>query len=131
MSEKTEHLAFIQQIISRMSANSFLIKSWSVTLVSALLVLLIEKEVNKNYVFFALIPIIQFWFLDAYYLHQERLFRALYDKVRLLSPEEIDFSMQVGPAATKNLARWPLFEPLLLLFHGALAVATLIARFLL
>ena len=34
-----------------------------------------------------------FWFLDSYFLWQERLFRALYDYVRDLKEEDVDFDM--------------------------------------
>ena len=35
-----------------------------------------------------------FWILDAYYLWQERLFRAVYDSIRQKSEGEIDFEMK-------------------------------------
>ena len=36
---------------------------------------------NSYFVLVALLPIAIFWFLDAYYLTQERKFRGLYDDV--------------------------------------------------
>lgn len=39
MENKTTHLQFIQEVIKRLASNSFLVKGWSVTLVSALFVL--------------------------------------------------------------------------------------------
>ena len=36
MSDKQKHLEFIQNAISRMAANSFMLKAWTVLLVSAL-----------------------------------------------------------------------------------------------
>ena len=35
--EQLKHLEFIQNVITRMNTNSFQIKTWAVTLVSALL----------------------------------------------------------------------------------------------
>ena len=39
-------------------------------------------------------PVLLFWGLDGYFLWQERLFRALYDHVRMLENGEVDFSMR-------------------------------------
>jgi hypothetical protein len=74
---KIKHLEFIQAIVTRMAGNSFQLKSWSVTLVSALLALA-AKDSNRNIIWIAYLPIIFFWFLDSYYLRQERMYRKLY-----------------------------------------------------
>ena len=41
MNNKHKHLELIQGVINRLSTNSFLLKGWSVVLVSALFALLI------------------------------------------------------------------------------------------
>lgn len=69
-----KEIELIQRIIDRMARNSFLIKGWTLTLVVATLLL----KGSENMVLIAFIPLIVFWFLDAYFLHQERLFRELY-----------------------------------------------------
>lgn len=92
MENKRKHLEMIQAIITRMSSNSFALKGWAVTLVAGLFALS-SKDANEIYFLIAYIPIIAFWFLDAYYLMQERLYRNLYKKVTTLSEDEIDFSM--------------------------------------
>ena len=78
--EKIQHLEFIQNIINRMNTNSFQIKEWMITIVSALLALYASGD-NVTYIFVAIIPTFLFWYLDAYYLQQERKFRKLYDDV--------------------------------------------------
>lgn len=84
MAEITEHqvkhLEFIQSIITRMNSNSFQIKGWSITIVSALLALYTNSSI-VTYIFISLVPTFLFWFLDAYYLQQERKFRGLYKGV--------------------------------------------------
>ena len=85
--EKIQHLEFIQNNINRMNSNSFQIKEWMITIVSALLALYVSSG-NENYIFLAIIPTALFWFLDAYYLLQERKFRCLYNDV-LLDDTEI------------------------------------------
>ena len=61
-----------------------------------------DKDANEIYFLIAYIPIIVFWFLDAYYLLQERLFRSLYGKVRRLSEEKIDFDMNIAKNEFKS-----------------------------
>ena len=90
----SEHLNYIQNTISRMSNNSFLLKGWAVTLIS-LLFLLSIRDSNYPLLLLSLIPIFTFWGLDAYYLRQERLFRKLYDAVRRNQVNE-PFSMNTN-----------------------------------
>lgn len=96
LNSKTTHLEFIQSTIQRMSQNSFSLKGWTVTLVAGVFALA-AKDADKSYFLIAYIPIVVFWGLDSYYLLQERLYRALYDKVRRLQDDSIDYSMDTTP----------------------------------
>ena len=49
MDKKLKHLEFIQGVINRLSTNSFLLKGWSVVLVSALFALSTQDS-NKSFV---------------------------------------------------------------------------------
>jgi len=69
-----KEIEIIQEIIKRLAYNSFMIKGWAVTLVVVTL-LLRGTEVQA---FIAFIPLLVFWFLDAYFLWQERMYRKLY-----------------------------------------------------
>lgn len=61
------YLNTLQGIVSRMAGNSANCKTWCITLVSAILVAIADKA-KPNYGWLALIPIVVFLFLDAYYL---------------------------------------------------------------
>lgn len=95
MENKRKHLELIQNIITRMASNSFMLKGWAVTLVAGIFALS-SKDADKLYFLVAYIPIIVFWGLDAYYLLQERLYRSLYDKIRSTNEQDIDFSLQAS-----------------------------------
>ncbi len=71
------HLSILQTIIQRMAANSTSCKTWSVTVVSAVLVIVADKG-KPDFAFIALIPTFLFLALDAYYLALEKAFRASY-----------------------------------------------------
>ena len=123
MSAKLKHLEFIQAVIHRLVTDSFRIKGWSVTVVAAVLALL-ARDGRLEFAYVALVPVVAFWGLDGYFLWQERRFRVLYDRVRLLEETEIDFSMNV--AGCQDMRRWAwlrsTYSRTLLGFHGGLAV---------
>ena len=130
MTNKIEHLKLIQEVTNRMSRNSFLLKGWSVIIVSALFALA-ANNANSYVVGLAYFPSIAFWILDGYFLRQERLFRALYDWVRELEEDDIDFSMSTSIVQGK-VSQWAVavFSKTLFIFHGAVLVSITIVLLL-
>ncbi len=94
MSEATKlkHLEFIQNVITRMNTNSFMIKGWAVTLVAALFALS-AKEANTKFYIIAFIPIVAFWILDGFFIATERRFRDLYKDAASKTESTVDFDM--------------------------------------
>lgn len=78
--EQIKHLEFIQNVITRMNTNSFQIKGWNITIVSAIFAIYASTK-NNYFLLTTLFPSIIFWLLDSYYLLQERKFRGLYNDV--------------------------------------------------
>ena len=79
-----KELELIQAVINRMANNSFLIKGWTMTLMSALIALGKDSILgNLNGIYYLIMMIgvlVPFWWLDAYYLKQERIFRKIYER---------------------------------------------------
>lgn len=103
------HIELIQNVITRMAQNSFTIKSWAITLISAILVLAFTTDSCCRYLLVALIPTFTFWGLDAYYLRREILFRKLYDSVRItqVDNENLErFSMNTKSYETEVSTWW-------------------------
>ena len=127
MEDKFKHLELIQGVINRFSTNSFLLKGWSVVLVSALFALS-ANDSKVEFIYLAYIPSIVFWGLDGYFLSVERLYRKLYDIVR--QKDKIDFSMDI-----RNLNEKPCpwidatFSKTLIPFHGALIGSIIVVMF--
>ena len=119
MEAKLKHLEFIQGVINRLATNSFRIKGWAVVLVSALLVVL-AKEGRVEFAYIGFVPALVFWGLDGYYLWQGRLFRDLYNRVRVLDEADIDFSMET--TAFKRTWLRATFSETLLTFYIGLAL---------
>lgn len=69
-----KEIDLIQDVIKRMSNTSSLIKGWTVTMIGAIF----AAKSDSCSLYLMIIPIILFWFLDAYFLQHERLYRKLY-----------------------------------------------------
>ena len=126
MENKQKHLEFLQNLIERMSNHSFQLKSWAVTVAAAILALTL-KEVHNTTLIVSFIPVIMFWILDAFYLYKERLYRSLYEKIRILNESEIDFDMNTDQfLGRKN--RWisSMFSKTLVIFYFSLVTSMII-----
>ncbi len=90
MEEKLKHLEFIQNVITRLNTNSFYIKGWAISIISALFVFA-DKNSNSELMIlvYAIIPM--FWILDSFFLSSERRYRELYKEVA--SSTTTDFNM--------------------------------------
>ena len=115
----------IQGIINRMAFNSFLIKGWTITLVVVALLL----KGAKHQVWIAFIPLFVFWFLDAYFLWQERMYRKLYDWVTInrLKSEEYLFNMNAYRFRDEVQTKIRIiFSITLSWFYGSIAVLIIV-----
>jgi hypothetical protein len=119
------HLTIMQSVIQRMAANSTSAKTWCITLVSAILVIVADKQ-RPQYIWLSLVPAILFLGLDAYYLALERGFRGSYNafiKKLHSSSLEVDDLFVVEPKgnlakhfrlALRSLSIWPFYGMILL-----------------
>jgi hypothetical protein len=86
-----EELKLVQAVVTRMAQNSFFIKGWAITLIGVMLALNKDALLGnaQNWFLCLLISIVIycFWYLDAYFLRLERIFRKHYDWL-LLNKEE-------------------------------------------
>lgn len=114
-----------QDVIKRMAHNSFLIKGWTITLVVATLLL----KGTKAQVFIAFIPLVGFWFLDAYFLRQERIFREVYKWViaNRMSSDEFVFDLNPKRFSDKVDSEWEIMKSVTLKwFYGSIMATTLL-----
>jgi len=121
-----KEIEIIQDIIKRMAFNSFMIKGWAITLV---VVSLLLKGTEKYQIWIAFIPLLIFWFLDAYFLWQERMYRRLYEWVinNRLKTEEYLFDMNAYRFKDKvqSIPRI-MFSITLGWFYGSIAILIII-----
>ena len=127
------HLRMMQDVIARMASNSASCKTWCVTLVAAVLVLVARfgDSLESNYALIALVPTIAFLVLDTYYLTLERGFRKSYDdfvcKLHKGKLKDKDL-YKVEPKGNEVIQS--LGSPSIWLFYVFLVVLILVVRFL-
>jgi len=125
-----KELEIVQEIIKRMAFNSFMIKGWTITLVLATLLL----KGSSHQVFLAYLPLLIFWYLDAYYLWQERLYRRLYNWIirNRLATEEYLFDMNAYRFKEEEQGIFRImFSKTLGWFYGSIFLLTLFYSLLL
>jgi hypothetical protein len=149
--KKLKHLEFIQNVITRMNTNSFMIKGWAVTLVAALFALS-DKTHEHHLYLIAFIPVPLFWLLDGFFLATEKRYRNLYNKVADIVEDKIDFDMNpyhdieliknAGSRFSKNgfcnwwkimtatviTWFWATFSITLILFYGVMLIVMFIVK---
>lgn len=122
MEEKLKYLEFIQGIIDRLASNSFFAKGWTITIVSAILGLAIDRELKDEVFYISFLPIMSFWVLDGYYLWQERLFRNTYDNVLRSRGSDFDLSNFRAMKSKGDTLSKSIFSMTLLVFYMSLMV---------
>src|ERR1051326_4936292 len=123
-----KYLDMLEAAISRMADNQFKLRGWSVALGSAIIGFA-AKDNNARVALLAVLPVVSFWVLDAYYLMLERRFRAKYNAAPKNGTDVPNFDMAPSAADGHSLregllrpAVWLMHLPVLLL---ALAVGIL------
>ena len=113
-----KHLEMTQAVINRLGRNSFLLKSWSMTILVAAMVLIARENLeNQYFVLVLFLPIAGFWILDGYFLWQEQLFRQVYEEIR--QQTDTDFKMDLGKHKDKPKCSWlsAIFSVTLIIFY--------------
>lgn len=125
--EKIAHLGFIQGVITRMAGNCFLLKGWSVTLVAGLFALAADGS-DRKFAAITLGAILLFWVLDAYYFHQEKLYRELYKRVAADDASVPAFSLDASAMVTDKPGFWHrLLDGAVMPFHALIGLVALLA----
>jgi hypothetical protein len=131
---RIKHMEMIQAIVSRLAGNSFLVKGWALTLAAAFFGFAVSKD-NPGVAIAGMFPVILFFGLDVYFLQAERLFRLLYEEVRLnesnvepffLGATTNEFRRKMtakGKDVSWHATSW---RPTLLAYYSALVLASVV-----
>ena len=93
-----KEIDLIQGVINRMANNSFLLKGWMITIIVAVMALTKDTLVTNDISYLSillLLPLLVFWYLDAFFLHKEKCYRELYKWVieNRLSSDDFKYSL--------------------------------------
>ncbi len=126
------HLGYIQMTIQRMGHNSFQVKTWCITIIAALLAFYLpqkKEDIRYSSTIIAILSVLSFCMIDAYYLFLERGYRRLYDIVAKLDTtcKVADYDMKIPQSARgfKNFMK-AILSRSIGVFYGVLAVFLLI-----
>ena len=120
---KHKHLEFIQAVIARLSEHSFRLKTFSLIQVGAIAAFVGSRDERVGLLcLLAPAAALVLWYLDARFLRDERAYRALYERVRLMEESRVDFSMSADRGNVLAAVR----SPSLSLFYLTLAATSLL-----
>ena len=119
-----------QNVIDRMGNNSFLVKGAAITLVAT--ALLVEGKLYDTLV--AFLPWLAFWYLDAYFLRVERLYRELHIWLATNRLNSEEFLLDLDRKSLekrfgKDIGSLPhaMFSKTLMIFYGLLLVMIILS----
>ena len=93
-----KEIDLIQSCISRLAQNSFMVKGWVITLVAACCaVSSLNSSEWKILFIFGGLAIILFWYLDAFFLKMERLYRFKYEWVIKNRMRKDEYAFDLNP----------------------------------
>lgn len=129
ITEKMKSLDYLQSIIERMSKNSTQIKTWSITIVTGFVALVLNKNIPDSFII-ALFPScmsLLFGFIDSYYLHLERVFRGVYSKYSSLSDDHFtylnyDYEIKYQKKQSENKHKECFFSYIIIWFYIPMAM---------
>lgn len=92
-----KEIDLIQACINRMAQNSFMVKGWAITLIAVVLALLPESFDVTLLCSVGVVATLCFWYLDAFFLRTERLYRWKYDWVIARRSETTEYAYDLNP----------------------------------
>jgi hypothetical protein len=119
--ENVKHLEMVQAVINRLASNSFLVKTWSITIATATYGIAVNRS-DWRISTIGAFAVLTFWFIDSYFLRQERLFRLLYDYVRSDIRAVPRFSMKTTRFNRRVYRRSVFFSLTLWVLYGMLII---------
>ncbi|OGS23006.1 MAG: hypothetical protein A2252_06320 [Elusimicrobia bacterium RIFOXYA2_FULL_39_19] len=98
-----KEIDLIQTCITRMANNSFLLKGWAISIIAVVLALA-DKTVDPILLSsVVLIPLFSFWYLDAFFLRTEKMYRKMYEWVlQKRGAEDITYLYDLNPHRFKD-----------------------------
>lgn len=92
-----KEIDLIQACINRMAQNAFIVKGWTISLVAVVFAILPESFDLTGLCLIGIVGTCCFWYLDAFFLRTERLYRWKYEWVLANRSHCNDFCYDLNP----------------------------------
>jgi len=131
---RIKHMQMIQAVVSRLGNNSFVVKGWAITVAGAFFAFAVSRE-EASIALAGLFPVLAFYAVDVYYLQAERLFRVLFDQVRVgdasvqpffMGATSPDFRRRMSDLGKDVAWHHTSWRPTLFLYYLGLSLAGLV-----
>lgn len=127
---RIQHLNMVLRIAEEKATNSDNLKRWCVSLASAFLALSTQHN-GVKVAYIALFPIFFLWLLDSYEQLMLSLTFKLYDRVRLLPEEMIDYNLSLEQVqGQRDAVMTHFFKPKMFAFYGSMSAGIFIVDWL-
>lgn len=98
-----KEIDLIQSCINRMANNSFLLKGWMISIYAVVLTLAVNKLTPILLLATVLVPTLCFWYLDAFFLRTEKMYRKMYEWVLVeRKKDNIEYQYDLNPRRFQN-----------------------------
>jgi hypothetical protein len=128
-----KEIDLIQGVINRMANNSFLLKGWIVSLIAVIIALTKDSITTTPYLSaILLLPVVAFWYLDAFFQHTEKCYRKLYEWVITNRSKTTEYAYDLKYTRFRkdvNTIFQIMFSKTLLVFYGSIAVVLIVLTF--
>lgn len=105
LSSLHKEIDLIQNCITRMAQNSFMIRGWAISIVVITWAIIgIVESWGSIALILLLLPILMFWYLDAFFLMTERRYRDMYKSIleKRLKDKNFENMYDLNPNNFKN-----------------------------
>lgn len=133
--DRVEHLKMIQEVIKRVADNSAQIKRWTIVVLTAAIALSASEGMGFA-ILLCIFPCVMLWWMDSYYLTQEKQYRLLFDDVRFGVKTDFDMcstgyrkelprrfgSVELGTMLTVSESRFYISLILILVVVGVVCI---------
>lgn len=122
-----KEIDLIQGCISRMSQHSFYLKGWLISLIAVLIAVTDKSEKTEKILIiniFLILITCTFWYLNAYFLRLERLYRKLYEWVisNRLKTYKYVYDLNLKDRFKEKSIVKTMFSSTVLIFYGTTSI---------